>query len=115
MSSKALFVLRLAIAFTFVYAGISGFINPSNWIGYFPTWLVLPGISAETLLIVWGIFEILLGAWILFGRKIFIPSVIAALLLFGITALNFIQIEVLFRDIGLGLAALSLAIASWKS
>jgi hypothetical protein len=114
MNSKSLLVLRFAIAFTFFYAAISGFINPGNWIGYFPTWFALPGVPMDTLLIAWNIFEILLGGWILFGKKIFIPSIIAALLLLGITVVNFGQIEILFRDIALGLAALSLALANWK-
>ena len=68
----------------------------------------------DTLLIAWNIFEILLGGWILFGKKIFIPSMIAAVLLIVITIVNFAQIEILFRDIALGLAALSLALANWR-
>lgn len=115
MNSKALFVLRLAIAFTFIYAGVSGFINPGNWVGFLPSWASIPGLTTEQILIVWNIIEILLGGWILFGKKIFIPSVIATVLLLGITVTNFAQIEVLFRDLALGLAALSLSIASFRS
>lgn len=114
MRSKSLLVLRVAIAFAFIYAGVSGILEPASWLGYFPTWLSIPNVSQETLLIAWSVVEILLGAWILFGRKIFIPSMIATVLLFGIAIVNLPQISILFRDFALGLAALSLALAHWK-
>lgn len=110
MNKKATFLLKLALAFAFIYAGISGFINPDAWIGYFPAWT--KGYVSDALLInIWGIVEIAIGFWILFGKKVFIPATLAALSLLGIVVFNWNQIDVIFRDISLLLAAVSLIFA----
>jgi len=110
MNKKANFLIRLAVAFAFVYAGISGFINPDTWIGYFPAWSK-GFVPDTTLLIIWGIVEIAIGFWILFGKKILIPSIIATLSLAGIVVFNWNQIDIIFRDISIMLAALALIFA----
>jgi len=51
--------------------------------------------------------------WILSGYKIFIPSIIAALLLVSIVFFNSFEFSILFRDLSIALASLSLAIAHW--
>ena len=110
MSNKAHFLLRLAVAFAFIYAGISGFINPDAWIGYFPVWT--KGFVSDAILInAWGIIELAIGFWILFGKKILIPSIIATLALAGIVVFNLNQMDVIFRDVSIALAALSLVFA----
>lgn len=102
-------LLRLAISFSFAYAAIGGFINPENWVGYFPTFLS-DYIPEATLLLVWGILELVLASWILFGKKIFIPAVIAGASLLGVVVFNWVSRDVVFRDISIALAAFALAI-----
>lgn len=107
MSKKAHSLLKLAVAFAFIYAGISGFINPDAWIGYFPAWT--KGFVSDAILInVWGIIELAIGFWILFGKKILIPSIIATLALAGIVVFNWNQMDVIFRDVSIALASLAL-------
>ncbi len=60
-----------------------------------------------------GIFEVALALWILSGKKIFYPCVIAAVMLLGIVYFNMAQFEVLFRD--LSIAALCLGLAFMHS
>jgi len=59
-----------------------------------------------------GIVEIIIALWILSGKKIFWPAIIAALMLFSIVLFNFRNMEVLFRDVALAAATLSLALGA---
>ena len=62
-----------------------------------------------------GVSELLIAAWILFGKKILIPSLLAAAYLAGIVALNWRYSDLLFRDIAILGAALALALRSrWR-
>jgi uncharacterized membrane protein YphA (DoxX/SURF4 family) len=111
-NSMGVFLLRASLAFTFIYAGISGFIQPENWVGFFPNFIfdILSKINMtpEALLFGWGVFEILLAIWIMFGSKITFPCLISAILLFGISFTNLSQFDVVFRDVSLGIVAIAL-------
>ena len=106
-------LIRVGIAFAFIYAAIAGFVNPDNWIGYFPTFMqdILPGNSILTL---WGIVEIILAIWILSGRRIFIPSLIGALSLCGLILFNFASMDILFRDVTILCVLLALAVREYR-
>lgn len=109
-------VLRIAIAVSFLYPPLSALVDPYSWIGYFPQFLMeLAGNHQMLMLHVFGIVEALLALWILFGKRVFIPSVIAAMMLFAIVLLNWNQMEVLFRDISIALAAIALALLNRKA
>jgi len=106
-------LLRIGVAFAFIYPAVAAFITPVAWIGYFPIFIrdIFPG---ETLLLnLFGLSEIAIALWILSGKKIFIPSVFAALYLFLIVVLNWAQLDILFRDIPILLMAVALAIWSF--
>lgn len=105
-------VLRLGVAFAFIYAAIAGFVDPQSWVGWFPKSAqdILP---AETLLLIWGIVEITLGLWILSGKKIFIPSVIASLSLAGLILTNLGAMDIIFRDVTILAATVALAIQNF--
>lgn len=104
-------LLRVSVALAFVYPPISAFFNPYAWVGYFPPFLTsVSPIDSLVLLHIFGAFEIAIGVWILFGKRIFIPSGIAALSLFLIVVLNLAQMDVLFRDIPIMLMAIGLCI-----
>ena len=102
-------VLRVAVAFSFIYPPISAFFNPYAWIGYFPSFITSQTvITSLTLLHIFGVIELCIGIWILCGKKISIPSLIASLFLFLIIVFNLSQMDVLFRDIPILLMALLL-------
>lgn len=104
-------VLRIGVAFSFIYPPISAFFNPYAWVGYFPSFLLnLNFIDSLTLLHIFGVVELSIGIWILFGKRIFIPSLLASVFLLAIIMFNLSQIDVLFRDIPILLMALLLSI-----
>lgn len=106
-------LLRIALAISFIYPPIDAFFRPQDWISYFPQFL-LNAVPNMVLLDVWGIAEIIIGLWILSGRRIFLPSVVAGLLLCLIVLFNLPLLEILFRDVALALVAFTLAWMSWK-
>ena len=65
------------------------------------------------LLHAFGAVEILIGLWILSGYKIFIPALLATVMLLGIVTFNFSQFDVLFRDVTIACLTLSLALMHW--
>ena len=71
-------------------------------------------IPDTTLLNLFGIYELGIGLWILSGKKIFIPSALAALNLFGIVLFNLSQLDIVFRDVSIALVALALASLHWQ-
>src|SRR3989344_3149457 len=103
---KPEFILRLGIAFTFIYAGISSLISPSSWVGFIPNFTEII-ISKELFLILYSVVEIILGIWLLSKWKVFYSSLISAVLLLIITLPNIGAMDIIFRDIGLFLAAVS--------
>lgn len=104
-------LLRIGVAFSFIYPPISAFFAPYSWVGYFPPFVTdLVPLEAITLLHIFGVFELAIGAWILFGKRIFLPSVAAVAFLFLIVGFNLAQMDVLFRDIPIMLMAIALAL-----
>ena len=105
--------LRIGVAFAFLYPPINAVLDPNAWIGYFPSFMrgIVPD---EILLHAFGIVEVVVALWILSGKKIFIPSVLAALMLFGIVFFNYSEMQVVFRDISIAAMAVALALMSRK-
>jgi uncharacterized membrane protein len=102
-------LLRLGIAFSLIYVGIVSFVNPSSWIGFIPSFL-----QGSTLLIVFSVYEIALGLWLLWGKKIFYASVLTALTMFFIVIFNLGAFDIVFRDLTIMLAAIALAVLTRK-
>lgn len=103
-------LLRVAVAFAFLYPPIAALSDPFSWIGYFPAFLsTLIGANAELLLHAFGVVEVVIAVWILFGKRVFWPSCVAAVLLVAIVVVNPVQFDVLFRDLSIALAAAALA------
>ncbi len=114
MSRTSTLLLRIALAFAFLYVAYGFWTNPSDWLGYIPAFVRDVGLSQEGLLMLIAGFHLVIGLWILSGWKIFIPSLIAALFLGSVVYFNQNQLDILFRDISLALAALALAFSSRK-
>lgn len=107
-------ILRLGIAFSFIYAAVFAFVNPTNWIGYIPDFLTF-GLDKIIFLKIHSVLDLILGLWLLSGRKVFYSSIVSAVVLFGIVILNFGQMEVVFRDVSILLAAVALAMMSYEN
>ena len=104
---KISLLLRLGLAFSFIYVAISSFLNPSSWIGFFPGFL-----QKDNILTAFSVYEIILGIWILSGKKLFYSSILAGLTLFGIIISNFGAFDIVFRDITILFMAIALALLS---
>ena len=108
------YILRIGVAFAFLFPALNAFGDPNAWIGYFPSF-VKGFVPDLTLLHVFGAVEILLAAWILSGWKIFWPSSIAAAMLLGIVFFNIPEFQVLFRDLSIAAMAISLAVINFHN
>ena len=107
-------ILRVGVAFAFLYAGIAGFLDPQAWVGWFPKFMrdIIPELM---LLQIWGVYEIVTAIWILSSWKIFIPSSLASLSLLGLILFNLSAMDVIFRDVTILCATITLAIQSYPS
>lgn len=103
-------LLRVGLAFAFIYPAVSSVLNPYSWVGYIPRFVIeTTQLQPMLLLHGFGFFELFLAVWILFARNTLYPGVLAALILSLIVIFNFNQMDVIFRDIPLILVALALA------
>jgi uncharacterized membrane protein YphA (DoxX/SURF4 family) len=106
MQSKQLvsLILRISLAFAFVFPAVNAIFDPSSWLGYFPPFLL--GVIDDTLLLhSFGALEVVLALWLLSGWKIKIPATLMALMLLAIVMFNLTQFQVVFRDLSiLGIA-----------
>lgn len=102
-------LLRASLAFSFIYPPIAALIKPYDWVGYIPTALQ-DIVAPHTMLFLHGIgiIEIGLALWIMFGKRIFAPSVVAGAFLIAIVIMNPTQFDILFRDVSLVGIALAL-------
>lgn len=107
-------LLRIGLAFAFLYPPINAIFDPSAWIGYFPPFMygIVPD---EVLLHSFGVVEIIIALWILSGWRVFWPSVVAFAMLLGIVVFNVPNFQVLFRDLSIATMALVLAVVNWPS
>jgi hypothetical protein len=92
-------ILRLGIAFSFIYPPISALFNPYAWVGYFPAFVSTLPFDGLVLLHIFGIIEISIALWILFGKNLRIPLLFVTTMLIAIIGFNTNQLDVLFRDI----------------
>ena len=108
-------LMRAGVAFAFLYPPLDALLDPYSWIGYLPQFARLPAGQAGgfvpdlVLLHSFGALEVVIALSILFGKKIFWPSLVATAILIAIVLLNLQDFQVVFRDISI--AAMSLALA----
>lgn len=107
-------MLRLGLAFVFVYAAISSFVTPRDWVGFLPT-MMTDFIDADLLLKFFSTFELLLAAWLLSGVYVRLAGLVSALMMVGIVVTNPSVFIVSFRDIGLAFAGLALVFTKENS
>ncbi len=109
----ASFFLRIGISIVFLYAGVSALLNPTSWVGFIPIWLreIIP---VEFFLPIHAVLDVLIGLWLVSGKKTFYASFIASLSLLAIIAFNVGALDIIFRDISILLSAVSLMILHSK-
>ena len=105
------FFLRAGLAVVFLYAGIASLISPENWVGFIPQF-IQNNFPASILLILFSVYEISIGLWLLSNKKIFYASIVSSATIFLIIIFNFSVFDVVFRDIAILLMAISLVILS---
>ncbi|MEO8637680.1 MAG: hypothetical protein ABI430_02135 [Candidatus Taylorbacteria bacterium] len=108
-------LIRVAIAFAFFYPAIKIHIDPDSWLSYFPPFIKTVGIPQIVILYLFTAVHLAIGIWILSGKRIFIPCLLATLFLAGLILTNLSQMDILFRDVSLLLITLALAIQSKNS
>lgn len=106
-------LLRIGLAFVFLYAAIASFLDPNSWIGYFPLFL-RQLMRPQILLSGFSVYEILLAIWLLSGKYAFYSASLTGLTLSGIIIPNLGAWDIIFRDVGLLFAALALAVLNYK-
>ena len=109
-SHLAPLLLRIGLATVFLFAAISSFLSPSDWIGYLPKF-ARDIVSANILLPIFSIGEVVLAAWLLSGVYVRFAALVCVAMLGGIVLANFSLLPISFRDIGLLFAALALAVS----
>ncbi len=105
--------IRLALAVPFLYAAIAAMLQPDSWVGFFPVLLrsLIPG---AVLLGPFSLYEFGLVVWLFSGKKQFYAGIVAALTLIAITIANISLLDIVFRDVGLLLAAVALSLLHYQ-
>lgn len=100
-------LIRVGLAAVLLYASVSSYITPADWIGYLPRFLT-EHVSGTLLLHVFSVYELLLAVWLLSGIYIKHVAILAALTFSGIILTNTGLLAVTFRDITMVFASLAL-------
>lgn len=104
-------VLRVGVAFAFLYPPIRAVFDPVSWESYFPHFIRVLPVNSLVLLHGFGVIEVILALWILSGWRMRVPALVATLMLSGIVVFNWANMDIVFRDISL--ATMTLALALW--
>ena len=107
-------VLRVGLAFVFLYASASAFVDPLRFAGYMPHGMP-PVLVERVCLPLFSAYEAILAACFLAGRRLFATAILATLTLVGIIVLNPDKFSVLFRNVGIIGAALAVALQAWQA
>ena len=112
MPKLADILLRVGVAFAFLYPPIDALFDPTSWFGYFPSYI--RHLAPEPVLLHgFGALEVVIALWILSGKKIFLPSVAATAILLVIVGSDLGDFQVVFRDLSIAAASLALALTHW--
>lgn len=106
-------LLRIGVAFAFLYPPIAAVNAPLEWNTYMPDFLSLLPVREFVLLHIAGAIEVIIALWILSGRQIYIPSVLASVFLIVFLFSNLDVFEVVFRNVSVLTMTLSLALWSY--
>ncbi len=108
------YILRVGLAFAFLYPAISSLIVPSDWIGFVPM-VVRDLVDGNLFLFVFSVIEILVALGILFFRNPFYPALFGGLILVFTILFNFGSFVLIFRDVSILAMVLALVSIHWRS
>lgn len=100
-------LLRVGLAFSFLFAAISSFQDPSSWVGFLPGF-VSRIVEPFLFLKLFSFVEVFVGLWLLSGRYVVYAAYISALMLLGIIVFNLPLMQILFRDVSILFISLAL-------
>lgn len=100
-------LLRLGLAFAFLYASIASLISPQDWLGYFPLFMrdLLP---STVLLATFSGIELFVAIWLVTGWYVRYAALLSAFMLAGIIVANLDLFSIVFRDVSIVVMALAL-------
>ena len=101
--------LRIGLATVFAYASFEAFTSPNVFLQYIPDF-VTGLIDPDFFLPVFGFSEIILALWLLSGWHTRYAAIVSFFLMVAIVGFNPEHFNILFRNIAIGFAALSLAL-----
>ncbi|MFT4261246.1 MAG: DoxX family membrane protein [Candidatus Woesearchaeota archaeon] len=109
MKSLAIPSLRYAMGLVFIYFGSNQLMNPNRWTALVPDW-IQNIVSANTVVTMNGIFEIIFGILLILGLFTKLASLLLALHLVGITiGMGYNPVGV--RDFGLTIATFAIFVS----
>jgi hypothetical protein len=103
--------LRLGLVFVFLYAGVSSLQDPLVWASFLPGFMTRI-VTGTTLVKFFAVYELLLVAWLVSGKRLRWCALLCTVTLAGIVFANLSQLLVTFRDVGLACMALALFFAA---
>ena len=110
-------LLRVGVAFSFLYAAVQSFRDPTSWIGFFPIVaqeLAEQTIGLENMLAVFSLVEIIVAIWLLSGWRGVWSGLVASAMLAGIVVTNLGAFDLVFRDVSILFGALAYAVLSHR-
>ncbi|MDP3697996.1 MAG: hypothetical protein Q8R47_00260 [Nanoarchaeota archaeon] len=112
-SNLASFTLRVALAVPFLFVAIDATLQPEAWVGFIPFFVreILP---ASLVLGAHALVDFTLALWLLSGWKTTYAAAFSALNLATIIIVNLAALDIIFRDVGLLLAAVALGVLQYK-
>lgn len=113
-SRNANLLLRIGVAFAFLYPPLAALSDPTSWFSYFPRFIRDLPIPEAVLLHGFGLLEVVIALWILSGWRIFIPASLGTVLLLTIVVFNWNAFDAVFRDLSIAAMSTALAIEAWQ-
>jgi len=107
-------LLRIGIAFSFFYVGVSSLFNPNLWSAFVPSF-VLNFIPINVFMIGITLMHFILVVWLLSGYFVEYASLIAIFFLSSIVLLDFNAFSIVFRDVSIIFACLALIVLTVKN
>ncbi len=108
-----LWLLRVAVVFPMLWAGIGGLANPQNWIGYLPDFIWNPVtrsflLMGHSVLLIATAILLMSGPWRWFFALMAFGNLAGILIFYGLD-------DITFRDVGLAIVALVLFAKEYES
>ena len=108
------FIMRIFLAFVFLWFGVSEIVDPTNWVSYMPAFISDLGMDGNFLVQIHGILLVIVSFCLIFKLFLRYTGLLAVLvmfqIIFGLLLFSKFEInEIVVRDIGI----LGLAIGVW--